>query len=118
MQIVLEVFAESFIRLLGAVFIATYSLRCLSKQNRRRRPFKLHRIREDLEWVFAQFDGTFFGLVKFVCAFLYALCTAWWSLKRGSLLGYGDVAISLGTFSLVLPTVFDFAILLAKKYLL
>jgi hypothetical protein len=112
-----QAFAQIGLQLLAAVLVTMFSLFLLSRQSRMTRPYLYRTLMDKVDEMFVGFEWSPTHVFRVGIKTLLVI----FSLKRRSVLGYGDIAISLGVFALAIPTVLDIvgaAIQLARDVLL
>jgi hypothetical protein len=113
MEAVMRLFGETLVELIAAVVIAVYSLGLLSKHKPTIRYYVYRKLNQEIDEILVRlcWPKDFFRLpIK--------ILQIWWEIKRGSLLGWGDITVSLGVFSLAIPGIRDVVIRLIVYFLL
>lgn len=103
MDLIVRVFAQGLVQLLAATGVAFFSLYLVSKQTQAIRPYKYRKLSQDLDDFLVHFQWTPRDFLRLVVKLL----VTWWKLKRGSMLGWTDMGLSLGVFSLAVPGLRD-----------
>jgi len=110
LDVIKQAFAQTGLQLLAAITVAMFSLYLLYKQTCQASPFQLEKFLQTVDDLFVRFDWTPTEVLRLFVKVLLIIC----SLKRRSLLGWGDLTISLGVFSLAIPTVLDLLVALVQ----
>jgi hypothetical protein len=111
-QEVKEFFGTTAGVLLAAMAVTMFSLYLVSRHTTDAKPIAFAELRDHIGEIVARAQLTWKGVLRL----LLDVVATWWALKARNPLGVTDFLVSSATFSLAIPTVLDFLILVIELF--